>query len=215
MVRSLPKDRLLPSLLDRLTDDDPANQSLKTYRQKIEALEDDLAALRKSDNLGKPGDFQRKRDNILLALEQAREQYSVLLSSISSLNDIRECVKRDLDGLLNTRNYTPQEELDEYPEIKTSVLNYGLPNFMGKTLSGTNIRMLERRLKQSILNFEPRIIRETLRVRLLENELMFDHNALNFEIEGELYAEPVPIHLHLRTQLELESGDMLVQEFHR
>jgi predicted component of type VI protein secretion system len=52
-------------------------------------------------------------------------------------------------------------------------------------------------------------------MRQYHDELMFDHNALNFEIEGELYAEPVPIHLHLRTQLELESGDMLVQEFHR
>jgi type VI secretion system lysozyme-like protein len=214
MVRSLPKDRLLPSLLDRLTDDDPVNRDLKTYRQKIEVLEDDLAALKKPENLGKPKELRRKRDNLLLELEQARAQYSVLLGSISSLNDIRECVKRDLDGLLNARNYIPQEELDEYPEIKTSVLNYGLPDFTGKTLSGTNVQALEKRLKQSILNFEPRIIRKTLRVRLLANELMSDHNALNFEIEGELYAEPVPIHLHLRTQLELESGDMLVQEFY-
>jgi predicted component of type VI protein secretion system len=84
---------------------------------------------------------------------------------------------------------------------------------MGKTSSGVDIRELENLLKQSILSFEPRIIRKTLRVRLLADKSTFDHNALSFEIEGELYAEPVPIHLHLRTQLELENGDMLVQEF--
>ena len=213
MARTLPRERLLPSLLDRLTDDDPVNRALKKHRGKIEALEKDLGTLKKSESLEHPVELRRQRENLLLELEQARAQYAILLGSISSLKEIRDCVKRDLDGLLNARNYSPQEELDDYPEIKTSVLNYGLPDFTGKTSSGIDIRKLENLLKQSILNFEPRIIRKTLRVRLLADKSTFDHNALSFEIEGELYAEPVPIHLHLRTQLELENGDMLVQEF--
>jgi type VI secretion system lysozyme-like protein len=213
MARTLPGERLLPSLLDRLTDDDPVNRALKTHGEKIGNLENELASLKHSSTHKKPEELQRQRDNLLLELEQARAQYAVSLGSISSLKEIRECVKRDLDGLLNARNYSPQEELDEYPEIKTSVLNYGLPDFTGKTSSGDDIREQENLLKQSILSFEPRIIRKTLRVRLLADKSTFDHNALSFEIEGELYAEPVPIHLHLRTQLELENGDMLVQEF--
>lgn len=213
MARTLPRERLLPSLLDRLTDDDPVNRALKTHREEIEAFEKNLVTLKKTANLEHPDELRRQRDNLLLELEQARAQYAILLGSISSLKEIRDCVKRDLDGLLNARNYSPQEELDDYPEIKTSVLNYGLPDFTGKTSSGVDIRELENLLKQSILSFEPRIIRKTLRVRLLADKSTFDHNALSFEIEGELYAEPVPIHLHLRTQLELENGDMLVQEF--
>ena len=213
MARTLPRERLLPSLLDRLTDDDPVNRALKKHRGEIEALEKKLVTRKKSANLERPEELRRQRDNLLLELEQARAQYAILLGSISSLKEIRDCVKRDLDGLLNARNYSPQEELDDYPEIKTSVLNYGLPDFTGKTASGVDIRELENLLKQSILSFEPRIIRKTLHVRLLADKSTFDHNALSFEIEGELYAEPVPIHLHLRTQLELENGDMLIQEF--
>ena len=44
---------------------------------------------------------------------------------------------------------------------------------------------------------------------------MFDHNALTFEIEGDLWAEPLPLHLHLRTEFELENGNVSVADFNR
>lgn len=204
---------LLPSLLDRLTDDDPVNTSLKKLKEKINKLEKSLNALKKTANHKDPGELQHQQKKLRQVLDQERAHHAILLGSISTLNEIRDCVKRDLDWLLNAHNFTPQEELEAYPEIQKSVLNYGLPDLAGKTASGVDVQELEKLLKQSILDFEPRIIRRTLRVRLIEDESMYDHNALIFEIEGELYAEPVPIHLHLRTQLELENGDMLIQEF--
>jgi type VI secretion system lysozyme-like protein len=215
MARTLPKEHLLPSLLDRLTDDDPVNHLLKVRKEKIEDLEKRLLALKKSANLEEPRAFRHQRDKLRQALDQERALHAILLGSVSSLKEIRDCVKRDLDWLLNAHNYIPVEELGAYPEIQTSVVNYGLPDLAGRTASGVDIHALEKLLKQSIVDFEPRIIRTTLCVRLMADESMFDHNALTFEIKGELYAEPMPIHLHLRTQLELENGDMLIQEFQR
>jgi type VI secretion system protein ImpF len=215
MARTRPKEKLLPSLLDRLTDDDPANRSLAITKEKIRKLEKELIQLKKDSNLKEPDLFRKERDNLLKQLEEHRLEYSRLSESMSSIHEIRQCVKRDLDWLLNSHNYKPQTDLDQYPEVQTSVLNYGLPDLAGMTVSSINWRGLEKVIKQALLNFEPRIIRRSLKVNLLTDESMEEHNTLSFEIVGDLVAEPSPIHLHLRTQLELENGDMRIQEFEK
>lgn len=37
-----------------------------------------------------------------------------------------------------------------------------------------------------------------------------NHNALSFEIEGDLWAQPVPLRLLLQTDVDLESGHVRV-----
>ena len=156
----------------------------------------------------------KQRIKLQQQLDQARAKYNVLSASVSSLSKIDACVKRDLDWLLNASQYSPQEDLDDYPEIKQSVLNYGLPDLTGKTAAGLDLRNMERLLKKAILNFEPRIIRRTLDVRIVADETLFSHNAITYEIEGELWSEPVPLHMHLRTEFELENGLVSVVDFH-
>ena len=39
MVKNLPKERLLPSLLDRLTDDTSINKSLELQKKTIQKIE--------------------------------------------------------------------------------------------------------------------------------------------------------------------------------
>lgn len=215
MARTLPKDRYLPSLLDRLTDDDPINNSIRSQQEKIQNIEKSLAEL-----LQKPSSPEsvlehgrQQRQQLQQQLDQVRAQLSVLTTSVSSLKEIRACVKRDLDWLLNASQYSPQEDLDGYPDVACSVVNYGMPDLTGKTVSGFDQQHMDRLLKQVIVNFEPRIIRTTLTVRVIADKALFDHNALVFEIEGELLAEPQPLHLHLRTEFELEDGTVSVYDY--
>jgi len=215
MARTRPKEKLLPSLLDRLTDDDPVNRSLNHTRDHIKQLEKQLTLLKTNADLNEPGKFRKERDLLIEQLDEQRLEYARLFDSMSSLSEIRQCVKRDLDWLLNSHNFKPQADLDEYPEIKTSVLNFGLPDLAGITASSIDWRDMEKLLKQAILNFEPRIIRRSLQVRLMAEESIMEHNTLRFEIVGDLIAEPFPIHLHLLTQLELENGEVIIQEFER
>jgi len=211
-MKSSSENRLLPSLLDRLTDDKPANDSLSLQGKIINDLEKSLIRLQKNNDKLKD-ETQDKSLDIRSQLDIARKKYNLLASSINSLSDLRDCVKRDLDWLLNARQYSPQEDLDDYPEVKSSVINYGLPDLTGKTASGIDLRVIERLLKQALLDFEPRIIRRTLIVRLIKDEAQFNHNAISFEIRGELWAEPLPLLLHLRTEFELENGSVSVVDF--
>lgn len=216
MARTLPKERYLPSLLDRLTDDDPINNSIRLQQEKIKNLEKSLAGLQLKPSAPEPvsEDIRRQRQQVQQQLDQVRAQLSVLTTSVSSLKEIRACVKRDLNWLLNASQYSPQEDLDDYPDVARSVINYGMPDLTGKTVSGFDQRHMERLLKLVILNFEPRIVRNTLTVGVIADKTLYDHNALVFEIEGELWAEPQPLHLHLRTEFELEDGNVSVFDFH-
>lgn len=214
MARSLPKERFLPSLLDRLTDDDPVNTLIRNYKEKISSVEKRLAEF--SWGIGTVhgmDESQKRRLELQHQLDELRAQFSILTASVSSLQEVRACVKRDLNWLLNTSQFSPQEDLDSYPNVACSVLNYGMPDLTGKTISGFDTAYIERLLKQVIVNYEPRIIRRTLSVKVIADKTMYDHNALAFEIECELWAEPQPLHLHLRTEFELEDGNVSVYDY--
>lgn len=215
MVKALPKERFLPSLLDRLTDDSSVSNSILLQKKRIKLLEKELMQLISQQQTLEPSVFKNQCQEIQQQLDQAHAQHNVLSISVSSLSDIRDCVKRDLDWLLNTSQYELQSELGNFPGVESSVLNFGLPDLTGKTVSGIDMRSMERILKQAIIDFEPRIIKKTLNVSVLVNKLMFDHNAVSFEIEGQLWAEPEPLHLHLRTEFELDSGLVSVYDFHQ
>jgi type VI secretion system protein ImpF len=159
------KERLQPSLLDRLTDLSPD----KT---------------------------QESRDQRVLSMQR-----------------LREGVLRDLGWLLNSVNLSAVQDLDEYPEVSRSVLNYGMPDLAGHTASGVDVHALERLLRQAVLDFEPRLIRNTVKVKLKLAESQMNHNAMTFHIEGELWAQPVPLHMFMKTEIDLEIGQVTVSEY--
>ena len=76
-----------------------------------------------------------------------------------------------------------------------------------------DLNMLENLLRQSILDFEPRILQNTLRVRAnLRAVQQMSHNSLMFEIEGELWGQPLPQQLYLKTEIDLESGQVKIEQ---
>ena len=211
------KDLFLPSLLDRLTNEDPINQSLYEVKQKIKLLEselNDLTSVQMDRDELDINKQKEKQHGLRLQLAQMKAQYSTLSASISSKQDIHACVRRDLEWLLNANQYFPNEELSDFPEIARSVLNYGVPDLTGKTVSGMNLAQLERMLFQAIINFEPRIIQKTLTIKGIADQTKMEHNIFVFEIEGELWAKPLPLHLHLRTEFELENSQVIVYDMH-
>lgn len=170
MPELMHKERLQPSLLDRLTDDEPGEQ-------------------------------QESRDKRVLSPVR-----------------LRESALRDLSWLFNTTQLSATQDLSGYPESAKSVLNYGLPDLAGRTLSGIDIPRFEALLKQAILDFEPRLLRNTVSVKLYisnddsKRDKNYRHNEMSFNVEAELWSQPIPLQLYLRTELDLENGDFNVRE---
>ena len=131
---------------------------------------------------------------------------------VLSLNRLKSCVLRDLAWLLNCGNLEVTEDLGNFPEVRKSVLNYGVPDLAGKTVSATEVGELEREIRIAILNFEPRILADTLSVRVTINRDAMSTKTMSFIIEGQLWAQPLPLSLFLSTDLDLETGSATVRE---
>ena len=162
MAELAPRERLQPSLLDRLTDDEPDN-----------------------------------------AVESRERR-------VLSLRTLREGVLRDLGWLLNTTNLLSLTTTALLPHLADSVLNYGVPGLAGSAVANLDIGALERAIRQAIWDFEPRLVRSTVSVKALSASV--GQNKVDFEIEADLWAQPYPERLYLKTELDLERGAVLLLE---
>ena len=129
-----------------------------------------------------------------------------------TLAQLRQAVLRDLAWLLNTTNLDSIEPLEGSPRAAASTINFGIPGLAGLLESSTRLRGLEDRLVDAIRNFEPRIRSETVKVRARGATENGGMRALLFEIEGELWAQPVPIQLFVETKIEVETRTAIVTE---
>ncbi len=164
MAELTTQERLQPSLLDRLTDDEPGK------------------------------------------LEESREK------RVISATRLRDCVTRDISWLLNCVSMDADVDLADYPEVARSVLNFGIPDLTGVALSGINPEVLQRRVRDAILAFEPRLTGNTLQVTANALSKRMDRQALIFSIESEMWAQPIPLNLYLKTEVDLETGSFKVSE---
>ena len=129
---------------------------------------------------------------------------------------LREHVLRDLSWMFNTTQMSDDESLLAYPEVMRSVLNYGLPPLSGQTTSSLNSSDLEAKVKRAILDFEPRILADTLAVEaIVSGEQLDHHNQISFRIAGQIWAQPVPIEMLLQTKVDLETGLVEVMDVGR
>jgi type VI secretion system protein ImpF len=131
---------------------------------------------------------------------------------IMSKAQMRQAVMRDLAWLLNAVQPLGAAA-QRHPAVAGSVLNYGLPALAGQLASRIDVSVLERCIHDAIRQFEPRILADTLEVHAIEvDNVMASHNIIEFEIRGFLWAQPVPLELLLRTQVDLEAGQVRVND---
>jgi type VI secretion system protein ImpF len=131
---------------------------------------------------------------------------------VMSKRRMREAVLRDLTWLFNTTRLDANMDAAKFPYARRSVINFGLPALSGQTSSSLEVTDLERAVRQAILDFEPRILPASVRVRALEAGNFENHNVIGVEISGQLWAQPVPIDLLVRTEIDLETGQVEVAD---
>ena len=134
---------------------------------------------------------------------------------VLSKSRMRQAVLRDLAWLFNATKLESgmDEPMTRWPFARRSVINFGLPSLSGQTASTVEIQDLERDIRQSILDFEPRILPESLRVKaLVEISALDHHNVIGIEIHGQLWAQPVPMELLIRTEIDLETGKVQIAD---
>jgi type VI secretion system protein ImpF len=119
---------------------------------------------------------------------------------------LRQCVLRDLSWLLNAQAGYGHLDREAFGHVVRSTINFGMPSLSGKLVSALDISDLERAMRDAIVRFEPRILAKSLSVRGTVPKDTRHHNQLVFEITCQLWAQPYPLELLLKTALDLETG---------
>ncbi len=131
---------------------------------------------------------------------------------VMSYRQLRQSVLRDLSWLLNTTAFEAMQDLSDFPYVARSVINFGIPALSGTNFSSVEPDELALKIKQAIVDFEPRILSASLNVEIIMADQEMSHNAISFKIEGDLWAQPLPVHLFIRSDLDLETGEVTVKE---
>lgn len=132
---------------------------------------------------------------------------------VLDFSQLKQAVLRDLAWLLNTISLDSHEDLSLYPEVKHSTLNFGVAALAGKRVSEIEWNTVEQAVREAIIQFEPRILPDQLVVRCLRDAAEVQHhNVVALLIKGQLWANPYPRELLVRTEIDLESGQIALQE---
>lgn len=162
MADRMMAERLQPSLLDRLTDDDPTNPS-------------------------------ESRD-----------------ARVIDIRRLRDIVQRDLSWLLNTNNSETWIDPDRYPLASCSVLNYGVREVAGDFAAKDRAQLIRKSIASAIEHFEPRIRRGSAQVEI-RSENVSRQTVISFDIRADMWAEPIPIELYLRSSVDVTTGEVSLE----
>lgn len=162
MADKMMSERLQPSLLDRLTDDDPTNR-------------------------------QESRD-----------------ARVIDIRRLRDIVQRDLSWLLNTNNADTWIDAARYPHASRAVLNYGVREVAGDFASEDRAALIRKSIISAIECFECRIRKGSAHVEM-RTENVARNTIISFDIRADMWADPIPIELYLRSSVDVTTGEVTLE----
>lgn len=218
------REAVQPSLWDRLKNDLPGLQAesanLRGTLEKAigperlaRLMTGGLRVLEAEDDL--PTDT--RRDILRLTAIEDRRARIEARGIVVSPSVLREAVRRDIEALFNTERLeadylmtdleaetlalTPSD-LSDFPNVRRSVVNYGVPAFSGRSARSFDRDALARELREVLAFYEPRLKKDSIRVSVRTG----DKVGLRIDIDALLTMSPAPERLRLRTLIDLDNG---------
>ena len=131
-------------------------------------------------------------------------------SRVIDIRRLREIIQRDLSWLLNSQNAETLIDAVRYPNASESVLNFGLKEVTGEYSSVERAQLIRASISRAISLFEPRIAPGSLDVELLPGDSA-RQSIVTFEIRADMWAQPLPMELYLRSQVDVTTGEVKVE----
>jgi type VI secretion system protein ImpF len=136
----------------------------------------------------------------------------------ASLNELKISLRRDLEYLLNTPK-SVRNEIEEYPGLRGSVLDFGLVEFVGIDIAdpGAQTRIAVA-LEETIRAFEPRLMNVSVVPLFGENSPDRSRGTaanplqLSFRVRADFHYYPARERVHFNAVLESGTGHVTTTE---
>lgn len=219
------REAVQPSLWDRLVNDLPGLTSEIDGLRHV--LQDELGTERLDTLLA--GSARAIDTDAGLTPDQKRRLHRMVFQNqhraeiesrgiVVSARVLREAVRRDIEALFNTERFeaTPllsdlegeqvidnPTSLADFPEVRRSVVNYGVPSFSGRSSRDFDRDALAREIRSVLATFEPRLKESATTVTVTLGDKSV---GLKIEIDAVLIMTPTPERMRLRTTINLDNG---------
>ncbi|AMA45717.1 type VI secretion system baseplate subunit TssE [Pseudomonas monteilii] len=125
-----------------------------------------------------------------------------------SLAEYKASIVRDLEVLVNTRQSLVAEELDGFPHLAGSILEYGMPDFTSRSvLDPHDRRLIQQQLERAITTGDRRFHR--VRVQLLAQQ--DGHRMLTFRVDAVLRLQDISRQVSFDAVLQVNTQEYTVQ----
>ena len=125
-----------------------------------------------------------------------------------NLRELKECVRRDIEWLLNTRQsniFLPSD----LKETNSSIAGYGLPDFSSTSIRNpAELTRVRQAIETAVDRFEPRL----QDVRITIEPIPDGERVIHFRIDARLRVEPSPEPVVFDSVMRLGSGECVVKE---
>ena len=129
---------------------------------------------------------------------------------VINIRRLRDIIRRDLAWLLNSNSMDTLIDADQYPHASNSVLNYGVRETAGDFSTEKRAAEIRKAIKRAIIMFEPRIKEGTLEI-VARNDKKSSQTIIEFDIHADMWAQPLPMELYLRSQIDLTTGQLALE----
>jgi type VI secretion system protein ImpF len=224
-VQRAKREAVQPSLWDRLVNDLPGltseiDELRKSLHAELGAERLDVLLASNAQVIDSSTDLsaEQKRRLHRLAFQNRHRAELESRGIVVSARVLREAVRRDIEALFNTERFesapllsdVEAEQaadslpmLEDFPEVRRSVVNYGVPSFSGRSSRDFDRDALAREIRSVLNIFEPRLKDSATKVTVT----LGDKNVgLRIEIDSVLIMTPTPERLRLRTTINLDNG---------
>jgi type VI secretion system protein ImpF len=124
-------------------------------------------------------------------------------------SQLRAQLAIDLTALMNTVNLHTTLDLAPFPDVRVSILNFGIPEISNRTIDEYRTADIVTEIETALLTYEPRLIPNTIQVARDET---IDESTLGirFIVTGEMACDPVAVPVHFVADLEIDTGKVLL-----
>ncbi len=130
----------------------------------------------------------------------------VLGGANSSFQSTIDAIAANLEAILNVESLEASQMLQSYPEVRNSVLNFGIHLGFGRSTSGVTDYELVAAVRSAIEFFEPRLDVATLGVSVERVESAEDGSILRLLLEGTLKGDHAGERVRMLTQIDRALG---------
>jgi type VI secretion system protein ImpF len=122
---------------------------------------------------------------------------------------LRRELAEDLASLLNTTNLESAEDLADVPEVRRSILNYGISDLAAITSDSLPAAVMTARLKDFLDTYEPRLVPGTISVKP-EPAADDASGRLRFHVSADMYSTPVDVSIEFVAEVEVDGGQVKI-----